>query len=308
MTEFVPASERAAEVVHAITQQAYALRPPLDPPSSALRETVDDVRVDLAEHGGLIAFDNGLPIGSLRFRFDGAAAWLRRVGVVPGHMRRGVGTQLVTHAHALLAQRTLDELRVGVRFALADNRRFWESLTYAELGSDDHSYILSRHPPYAGTIAAPDDMDALGRRLATLLGPGDLIVCIGELGAGKTAFAKGVGAGLGVKDAVTSPTFVLARAHEATAGVTFVHADAYRLGAVADPLGELDTLDLDATVAESVTLVEWGEGLVERIAPDRVEVRISVVDDDTRHVVVDGLGVRWAGIDLRSALAGVPAP
>jgi tRNA threonylcarbamoyladenosine biosynthesis protein TsaE len=256
----------------------------------------------------LVAFEHGRPIGSLRYRFDGAAAWLRRVGVVPGHMRRGVGTQLVTHAHALLAQRSLDELRVGVRFALADNRRFWESLTYAEVGSDDHSYLLSRNPPYAGTIATAGEMGGLGRRLAALLGPGDLIVCIGELGAGKTAFAKGVGAGLGVKDAVTSPTFVLARAHEASGGVAFVHADAYRLGAVADPLGELDTLDLDATVAESVTLVEWGEGLVERIAPNRVEVRISVVDDDTRHVVVDGLGVRWAGIDLRSALAGVPAP
>jgi tRNA threonylcarbamoyladenosine biosynthesis protein TsaE len=90
--------------------------------------------------------------------------------------------------------------------------------------------------------------------------------------------------------------------------VPFVHADAYRLGAVADPLGELDGLDLDATVAESVTLVEWGEGLAERLAPNRVEVRIDAADGETRMVVVDGLGVRWAGADLRSALSGVVAP
>ena len=70
----------------------------------------------------------------------------------------------------------------------------------------------------------------------------------------------------------------------------------------------LETLDLDATVAESVTLVEWGEGLVERLTANRVEVRIAVVDDETRHVVVDGLGVRWAGADLRSAVTGVRAP
>jgi tRNA threonylcarbamoyladenosine biosynthesis protein TsaE len=308
MLEIVPASERDAEAVHAVTQQAYGSRPPLDPPSSALTETVDAVRADLAEHGGLLAIEDGAPIGSLRFRFDGRRVWLRRAGVIAALARRGVGTRLATHAHALLARRAIDELVVGVRFALADNRRFWESLSYAETGADDHSYILRRTPPYAGTIETADDMRAVGRRLGQLLRPGDLIVCVGELGAGKTTFAQGVGQGLGVTGAVTSPTFVLARAHDTAGGVPFVHADAYRLGAVADPLGELDALDLDATVAEAVTLVEWGEGLAERLAPNRVVVRMEVADGETRMVVVDGLGVRWAGVDLRSALSGVAAP
>ena len=62
------------------------------------------------------------------------------------------------------------------------------------------------------------------------------MVCSGALGAGKTTFAQGLAAGLGVSGAVTSPTFVLARAHKTTTGLAFVHADAYRLGAVPDPL------------------------------------------------------------------------
>jgi tRNA threonylcarbamoyladenosine biosynthesis protein TsaE len=149
-------------------------------------------------------------------------------------------------------------------------------------------------------------MRALGSHLGAQLGPGDLVVCIGDLGAGKTTFAQGLGRGLGVRDAITSPTFVLARAHRSER-VPFVHADAYRLGAVNDPLGELDTLDLDATVDDSVTLVEWGAGLAERLVPNRVEVRIGIVDDDSRRVVIDGLGVRWAGVDLRASLGEVPA-
>jgi tRNA threonylcarbamoyladenosine biosynthesis protein TsaE len=82
------------------------------------------------------------------------------------------------------------------------------------------------------------------------------------------------------------------------------------LGAVADPLGELDALDLDATLDESVTLVEWGEGLAERLAVNRVEVRIDLADEhaDARVVIIDGLGPRWARVDLRAAMDGVPAP
>ena len=87
-----------------------------------------------------------------------------------------------------------------------------------------------------------------------------------------------------------------------------MHADAYRLGAVSDPLGELDALDLDATLEESVTLIEWGAGLAERLASSRVEVRIEATDDDRRAVVVDGLGSRWTAVDLRSAFGGVRAP
>ena len=102
-----------------------------------------------------------------------------------------------------------------------------------------------------------------------MLRAGDLLVLTGPLGAGKTALAQGIGAGLGVLGDVTSPTFVIARVHRpdpaARRPVPLVHADAYRLGAAADPRAEIDDLDLDASVDDAVTVVEWGEGMVEQL-------------------------------------------
>ena len=146
------------------------------------------------------------------------------------------------------------------------------------------------------TLPTAADTHAFGRRLATILRAGDLVLLTGPLGAGKTALAQGIGAGLRVQGAVTSPTFVIARVHRpATAGgVAMVHVDAYRLGDVKDPLGEIDALDLDATVEESVTLVEWGEGLVERLADDHLELRLTRHDDDTRTVTVVPHGAGWS--------------
>src|SRR5262249_39104391 len=103
-------------------------------------------------------------------------------------------------------------------------------------------------------------MRELGRRLAGLLRAGDLVVLTGPLGAGKTTLVQGIGQGLDVRGAVTSPTFVIARVHPSLgAGPALVHADAYRLGSRA----EVDDLDLDTDVDSSVTVVEWCEGLVE---------------------------------------------
>ena len=103
---------------------------------------------------------------------------------------------------------------------------------------------------------------------------------------------------------VTSPTFVLSRIHHSTGTAPqLVHVDAYRLGSAA----ELDDLDLDETLADSVTLVEWGAGLAEYLATDRLEIdieRSGDVDDETRIVTVRGIGPRWRGVDLW-ALAGV---
>jgi tRNA threonylcarbamoyladenosine biosynthesis protein TsaE len=93
-----------------------------------------------------------------------------------------------------------------------------------------------------------------------------------------------------------SPTFVIARVHRG-GSVPLVHVDAYRLGSVA----EVDDLDLDAELDESVTLVEWGEGLFEGLAGDRLEVRIErpdSEDDETRTVQVVGVGPRWAGVAI----------
>src|SRR4051794_39301871 len=138
-------------------------------------------------------------------------------------------------------------------------------------------------------LPAPEDTHALGRDLAEVLRPGDLVVLVGPLGAGKTALTQGIGAGLGVREPVTSPTFVIARVHRADR-MPLVHVDAYRLGSVAD----VDDLDLDVTVADSVTVVEWGQGLVEQLADEHLEVRLERGDDDVRTALLVPHGPGWA--------------
>jgi tRNA threonylcarbamoyladenosine biosynthesis protein TsaE len=146
------------------------------------------------------------------------------------------------------------------------------------------------------TVRVPDApaMQELGRRLAGLLRSGDLVVVSGPLGAGKTTLVQGLGAGLQVRGPVTSPTFVIARVHPSTSdGPALVHVDAYRLG----DGWEVDDLDLDASLADSVTAVEWGEDKVEMLAADRLEVHIDPSDNAQERVVrVVGVGARWAGL------------
>ena len=137
-------------------------------------------------------------------------------------------------------------------------------------------------------------MRELGVRVAGLLRAGDLVVLSGDLGAGKTTFTQGLGEGLKVRGAVTSPTFVIARVHPAAAGSgpVLVHADAYRLGSI----GEVDDLDLDTDVASAVTVVEWGTGLAEVLAEDRLEITIEPDrDGDARTVRINAHGARWNG-------------
>ncbi|MET7393628.1 tRNA (adenosine(37)-N6)-threonylcarbamoyltransferase complex ATPase subunit type 1 TsaE [Dactylosporangium sp. NPDC005572] len=141
-------------------------------------------------------------------------------------------------------------------------------------------------------LSTADDTRAFGRALSEVLRPGDLVVLTGPLGAGKTALAQGVGAGLKVNGDVTSPTFVIARVHRG-GRIPMVHVDAYRLGAVRDPLGEVDALDLDATLEDSVTLVEWGEGLVEQLSDEHLEVRLDRREDDSRVVALIPRGGDW---------------
>jgi tRNA threonylcarbamoyladenosine biosynthesis protein TsaE len=147
-------------------------------------------------------------------------------------------------------------------------------------------------------LSTVEDTRALGERLAAVLRAGDLVVLTGPLGAGKTALAQGVGAGLKVTGAVTSPTFVIARVHrpDPAAGgrLPLVHVDAYRLGGVADPRGEVDALDLDADADDAVILVEWGEGLVEQLVEAYLEVRLDRRDDESRVVELVPHGGDWA--------------
>jgi tRNA threonylcarbamoyladenosine biosynthesis protein TsaE len=142
------------------------------------------------------------------------------------------------------------------------------------------------------TLTTVDDTREFGRRLATVLRRGDLVLLTGPLGAGKTAMAQGIGAGLGVRGAITSPTFVIARVHKGP--TPLVHADLYRLGTAAGPRAEIDDLDLDASADEAVTVVEWGEGLAEHLNDAYLQVRIDRQDDDTRVVDLLAHGGDWA--------------
>jgi tRNA threonylcarbamoyladenosine biosynthesis protein TsaE len=166
-------------------------------------------------------------------------------------------------------------------------------------------------------VATAEEMRALGRRLASVLRAGDLVILTGPLGAGKTTLTQGIGEGLGVRGPITSPTFVIARVHPPLAGLAgqvvaarigrpaLVHADAYRLGNAL----ELDDLDLDADTATSVTVVEWGQGLAESLAEDRLLIMIAPAPGDGAHadagtgegartVRITGVGTRWQDIQL----------
>ena len=138
-------------------------------------------------------------------------------------------------------------------------------------------------------VATPDEMRALGASLGEIAKPGDLLVLTGPLGAGKTVLAQGIARGLGVGERVTSPTFVIAHVHR-DGRLPFVHVDAYRLSSVA----EVDDLDLDASLADSVTAVEWGSGLVEGLADAWLEVRIERGETDEREVTLHPNGGDWA--------------
>ena len=139
-------------------------------------------------------------------------------------------------------------------------------------------------PSHTMTLPTVDDTLALGRALGALLRAGDLVILDGALGAGKTALTKGIAAGMGVSGVVMSPTFVLARVHRPDAAhpssVPLVHVDAYRLsGAV-----ELDDLDLDTDLHRSAVVVEWGAGVADGLAADRLTVEIAREADDSRTV------------------------
>ena len=148
---------------------------------------------------------------------------------------------------------------------------------------------------------------AVGKQLAAALRAGDLLILTGDLGAGKTTFTQGLGAGLRVRGDITSPTFVIARVHPSlVAGPALVHVDAYRIGGIA----ELDDLDLDTSFDDAVTVVEWGAGLAEPLSETRLEVTIlrshgdaALEDSGERQLRFVPVGARWSDPALAEALA-----
>lgn len=139
-------------------------------------------------------------------------------------------------------------------------------------------------------LPTPADTRGLGAALAELVRAGDLVVLVGPLGAGKTALTQGMGEALGVREPVTSPTFVISRVHRG-GRLPLVHVDAYRLGGLA----ELDDLDLDASLDSAVTVVEWGAGLAETLSDARLDVVIerTVGEGDAEELDPRRVSLRW---------------
>jgi tRNA threonylcarbamoyladenosine biosynthesis protein TsaE len=287
-----------AEAVRSVVVPAFEARPRLDPPAAALNESLTELAAMLANGaGGLVARFEGRDVGALVLDPRGSTMYLRRFGVLPDAQGHGIARMLieaaVEHAH------DFDDLTVVAREELPRTRRFWERQGFREIRRSSPNVEL-RRPLRTFVFDAPDadDMREIGRALAAQLRAGDLIVLSGELGAGKTTFTQGVGAGLEIRGDVTSPTFVIAREHPSLRdGPALVHVDAYRLGGI----DELDDLDLETSLEDSVTVVEWGEGVAEGLAESRLEVRIirALADEedgaelDPRRVLMTPIGPRW---------------
>ena len=137
-------------------------------------------------------------------------------------------------------------------------------------------------------------MHKLGAQIGEQLKPGDLLLLSGPLGAGKTALTQGIGQALGIEN-ITSPTFVISRIHPTK--IPLVHVDAYRLQG--DSAAIFDDLDLESFLPTSITVVEWGEGLADRLADDYLEIQIEFgANDGQRLVSLIGHGQRFAGFKL----------
>jgi tRNA threonylcarbamoyladenosine biosynthesis protein TsaE len=287
-----------AATVHALTRAAFAGQERLEPPSGATRETVQDVARWIADNGALV-----LIVAAARFSHQDGGFWLRRVAVRPDRQGRGLAALLIDAGEREAARLGHHEMRVGVRRPLVDNIAYWKRRGFADEAEHGFWVELRRAVPVEAILATAEDTRRFGRRLATLLRAGDLVLLSGGLGAGKTTLTQGIGDGLGVRGPVTSPTFVIARVHPPLGdGPPLVHVDAYRLGGLA----EVDDLDLDASLDESVTVVEWGEGKVEDLSDDRLEVGIRRPDglggwdqdDESRTVSVRPVGSRWIDADF----------
>ena len=128
-------------------------------------------------------------------------------------------------------------------------------------------------------LLTADDTVALGARLGRELRAGDVVVLSGPLGAGKTVLAKGIAQAMDVDGPVISPTFVLARVHRPHRADTpaMVHVDLYRLldQTSVDLLAELDSLDLDTDLDDAGVVVEWGEGVAERLSDSHLDIRLE---------------------------------
>lgn len=312
--------EHAAVIVD-IIHRSFGARPVLDPPTTALDETVESVAATLATAGGLLVERRGRPMGAMLFdESRPGQLGLKRVCVDPDIQARGVASAMVGVAEDTAEERGKDGIWLDVREELPETVQFWSRRLYHPVGRVGPFIEFGKTLWLAREVPTPDEMQSLASRLAPLLRAGDLLVLSGDLGAGKTTFTQGLGEALGVRGPVTSPTFILARTHPSlVGGLPLVHVDAYRLGG----LDEIDDLDLDSTTEAAVTVVEWGEGMAEQLTDSWLHIKIEVrgprpIDPlgtphdgeldfvpeevDPRVVTIKPHGPRWVGVPLRSTL------
>jgi tRNA threonylcarbamoyladenosine biosynthesis protein TsaE len=136
---------------------------------------------------------------------------------------------------------------------------------------------------------SPEQTRRVGMRLGALLKPGDVIHLIGELGAGKTTFVQGVSAGWGSLDPATSPTFVLVNVYRRPDSQVLYHLDAYRLNC----LQEAWDLDLDEMFENGALLIEWAERIREALPEECLSVKLTIVDENQRDLLIDALGTHY---------------
>lgn len=281
--------EAAADVL-AVVQQAFGARPALDPPADALADDLDSITRLLGGRGGLLATLDGRPVGCLVLHAVPDGLTLRRFGVTPDAQGTGVAAALIDAAHRAAIGR--EALIVVAREELPATVEFWERHGFVVRSRTAPTVVMHHDLRRSFDAAGADDMRALGERVGRSLSAGDLVVLTGELGAGKTTFTQGLGEGMQVRGAVTSPTFVIARVHPSLVdGPDLVHVDAYRLGGLA----ELDDLDLDTSLESAVTVVEWGAGLAEGLADSRLEILLerALGPDATDESDPRRVSMRW---------------
>jgi tRNA threonylcarbamoyladenosine biosynthesis protein TsaE len=288
------------EVIHS----AFGARPAVDPPSTAIDETAETLAASLQRGAGIFAQVGGRPAGGIVILPGGdGVATFSRVSVHPDLQRHGIASAMVTAAEELAAIQGFQQVELLTRAEFPEFLAFWQHRGFVVDRAVPHGVILTKVLPLVIKVRTSEDMVRLGERLARLLEPGDVIIAGGDLGAGKTTLTQGIGRGLGSDGPIISPTFVLSRIHPSAIGrPTLMHVDAYRLSTSY----ELDDLDLDAAVADSITVVEWGQGIAEGLSEDRLEIDVwtspadfsAVGDDSERLVTFRAVGGRWHGMDL----------
>jgi tRNA threonylcarbamoyladenosine biosynthesis protein TsaE len=298
------ASPQEAAAMIEVIHSAFGARPHVDPPSEADEETTETLAAKLRRGSGVLAQVGGRPAGVIVVLPDAdGVAKFSRVSVHPELQRHGIASEMVAAAEELAAIRGFQRVELLARAEFPEFIAFWQHRGFVIDRRVEHGVILAKPLPLATKVPTSAAMVRLGERLADLLKRGDVILAAGDLGAGKTTLTQGIGRGLGSEGPIISPTFVLSRIHPSKIGrPTLMHVDAYRLSTVS----ELDDLDLDAGMADSITVVEWGRGIAEGLSENRLEIDIwtseadssATGDDSERVVTIRPVGARWREVDL----------